>query len=753
VTGTYGSFTYTPDADFYGSDTFEYEVCDTEDLCDTAMVYITVNSVNDAPIALDDEYNLTEDTPLTIDAPGVLANDTDVDEDSLSVNSYTAPSHGTLELESDGSFSYTPDPDYCGSDSATYTVSDGNGGEATAIASFVIDCVNDPPVVSASLETQTVQYSDAIAEVTFTAVDIDSAGEHLTASASGVPANLSLSDKSCTDNATGTTCTWTLSGVVDVQVGAYSIEVVISDGELTDTDETTIIVNKEATQLTVEDVTVQYSDSVELSATLTDDDGTLLAGKSVDFVTDACSGSAPTDTDGVAVFTCGPVTLPAGDYDIEVSYAGEDTYYEASSDTGTLTVIEETTEIDVDDASVQYSDSVELSATLTDDDGTPLEGKSLSFEVAGACSGSAPTDTDGVAVFTCGPVTLPAGDYDIEVSYAGEDAYYEATTGAGTLTVEPEEVRIRFHGGNPVAVRVVESGGSSGLFDLMVRVREAYNPETDAEPTGEPLAFPGDISQAQVDMMLIPVGPGGNVSPVECVSSVADTGYDAKQTVVCSFDQVSVNTYIVQVTVHGGYFAGTSEDVLVVYDPSLGYTTGGGSFLWPGTGEITNFGFTMEYNKKGTNVKGSLLLIRHVSEDSSYQVKSNALYGLALGSETQVPSYSWASFGGKSTYLEPGWPEPIGNHEFLVYVEDHDEPGSEGSDPPVDRFWIQVRDKDGNVIQVMSMDNPATDPYNSEVLQDGNIFVPYSGGKKTNIGDPIETFENWFNLYLPMTQK
>ena len=156
---------------------------------------------------------------------------------------------------------------------------------------------------------------------------------------------------------------------------------------------------------------------------------------------------------------------------------------------------------------------------------------------------------------------------------------------------------------------------------------------------------------------------------------------------------------------------------MVVYDPSLGYTTGGDSFDWPGTEETTKAVFTMEYNKKGRNVKGSFLLIRHLGDGSTYQVKSNALYGLALGEDRKVP-FGWASFSGKTTYLEPGWPNPIGNHEFVVYVEDH-----EGAELPVDRFWIEVRDKDGNVIPVMSMDRPGDE--HAVPIYDGDIFVPH----------------------------
>jgi hypothetical protein len=188
-----------------------------------------------------------------------------------------------------------------------------------------------------------------------------------------------------------------------------------------------------------------------------------------------------------------------------------------------------------------------------------------------------------------------------------------------------------------------------------------------------------------------------------------------------------VNTYTLQVVVDGGYYTGLFEDVVVVYDPSLGFTTGGGWFYWPGTedpdndyaGDKTNFGYTMKYNKKGQKVKGSLLLIHHLSDGTKYRVKSNALEGLALGDEG---TFGWATFSGKTTYLEPGWLEPLGNHHFVAYVEDHGEPGA-----GADRFWIEVQDKDGNAV-TLSMDREAV--ANAVLLEGGNIVVPHGGGDK-----------------------
>jgi hypothetical protein len=111
-----------------------------------------------------------------------------------------------------------------------------------------------------------------------------------------------------------------------------------------------------------------------------------------------------------------------------------------------------------------------------------------------------------------------------------------------------------------------------------------------------------------------------------------------------------------------------------------------------------------------------VLLIRRLVDGSIYRVKSNAMYSLSIGELDGDDG--WASFNGKATYLEPGWVEPIGNHEFIAYVEDHDEPGHF-----VDRFWIQTMDKDGDVITVMSMLQPA--PGIAETIEGGNIVVPY----------------------------
>src|SRR5438093_13555294 len=89
------------------------------------MVALTINPVNDAPVAVNDSFTTDEDTALTVTAPGVLANDTDVDGNSLTAVVVTGPSHGALTLAADGSFTYTPAGNFNGADSFTYKANDG----------------------------------------------------------------------------------------------------------------------------------------------------------------------------------------------------------------------------------------------------------------------------------------------------------------------------------------------------------------------------------------------------------------------------------------------------------------------------------------------------------------------------------------------------------------------------------------------------------------------------------------------------
>ena len=523
-----GQFNWTPN-ETQGSGTYSVTVRVTDNgvpsLDDAETINIMVNEVNVAPV-LGAIGNRVVDE---LDALTFTATATDFDI-PINLMSFSldagAPAGATIDPVS-GVFSWTPtEAQGPGTFSVTVRVTDNgvpNLSDAETI-SVEVQEVNQPPAVTVSLASQTVDYSDDITDVTITATDGDLPAATITLTPAGVPSALTTSGSCVQDPTTGTTCSWTLSGNVDVSASTHVITINVSDGESTVSPTTTIVVEAE-----------------------------------------------------------------------------------------------------------------DATAVLDED--------------------------------------------------------------------------------NVLAVQVDAPGGNSGAFSLTVHVNETVPDNAEAGP-----AAAGDINNAVVDISLVPIGPGGSVSSTSCSETLAGAGYTGVLTVTCEFSGVPVNTYSVDATVNVvGYYDGFAESVLTVYDPSLGFATGGGWFYWPDTMDKTNYGFTMRYGKNGRNVKGNLLIIRHMADGSIYRLKSNALDGLAVG-ENEVPPFGWASFSGKATYREPGWPDPKGNYRFTTYVEDHGEPGG-----GADRVWLQVRDKDNVIMPGLSIDLPSTG--NAVVINGGNIVVPHNNSK------------------------
>ncbi len=173
--------TYTPDANYHGPDSFTFTVYDGTLSSASAMVSITVTPVNDPPVAIAQSATVDEDGTVDITLTG-----SDIDGDSLSYAVAGTPAHGTLSRIG-AVANYTPDANYHGPDSFTFTVYDGTLSSASAMVSITVTPVNDPPVAIA--QSATVD-EDGTVDITLTGSDID--GDSLNYAVAGTPAHGSV---------------------------------------------------------------------------------------------------------------------------------------------------------------------------------------------------------------------------------------------------------------------------------------------------------------------------------------------------------------------------------------------------------------------------------------------------------------------------------------------------------------------------------------------------------------------------------
>jgi hypothetical protein len=215
-----GSCTYTPDADYVGSDSFEYTVSDGQGGTDAGTVSVTVTAANDAPLAVDDLLTVAEDEP---GQAYVLDNDTDLEGDALTLTASTNGAHGTVSCTAEGTCTYTPAANYAGPDSFTYTVSDGNGGTDTGSVSLTVTPENDAPVAGDDALTTQV---DTQGDVNVLTGDADVDGDVLAIEATSDPEHGSV----FCDTASGL-CTYTPDAAY---LGPDSFTYTVTDGQATD---------------------------------------------------------------------------------------------------------------------------------------------------------------------------------------------------------------------------------------------------------------------------------------------------------------------------------------------------------------------------------------------------------------------------------------------------------------------------------------------------------------------------------------
>jgi hypothetical protein len=218
-----GSFSYIPDADFYGDDAFSYRYVVEGEVSNIATVRLRIASINDAPTAPNDDGTVMAGKPFTF-AP--LAGASDVDGDTLAATIIRAPSHGLITSNADGTFTYVADVTYVGTDSVTYQISDGKTVSDPIVLTLTVTPSNTAPVAR---DTALTILEDGRIVVDFTAFGNDGEGDVLNATVTAQPTNGVLSR-----NADGT---WTYTQAADF-FGTDELRFTLSDGQLVSAETT-----------------------------------------------------------------------------------------------------------------------------------------------------------------------------------------------------------------------------------------------------------------------------------------------------------------------------------------------------------------------------------------------------------------------------------------------------------------------------------------------------------------------------------
>ena len=409
------SVDYTPAANFNGTETITYTVSDGA-LSANGTFTITVTAVNDAPVAVANTLTVDEDS--SISNTDVIANDTDVEDDTLTLTAVSTDGTGTVAVNSDGlSVDYTPAANFNGTETITYTVSDG-ALSANGTFTITVTAVNDAPVAVAN--TLTVDEDSSISNTDVIANDTDVEDDTLTLTAVSTDGTGTVAvnsdglsvDYTPAANFNGTeTITYTVSDGTDTSEGTFTITV-------TAVNDAPVAV---ANTLTVdEDSSISNTDVIANDTDVEDDTLTLTA------VSTDGTGTVAVNSDGLSV-----------DYTPAANFNGTETItYTVSDGTdtseGTFTI----TVTAVNDAPVAIEDSLEVieDSTLTSTDvianDTDIDGDTLSLTaVSTDGTGTVAVNSDGLSVdYT------PAANFNgtETITYTVSDG---TDTSEGTFTV------------------------------------------------------------------------------------------------------------------------------------------------------------------------------------------------------------------------------------------------------------------------------------------------------------------------------
>jgi Bacterial Ig domain/Bacterial cadherin-like domain len=685
---------------------------------------VTVVNCNTVPTAVDDTYSTNEDTNLTLDDVAAGANDSPVDNDTdgqndtLTVTNVTGATHGTVDLTA-GTITFDPDTNYCGSGvdagGFNYTVSDGSLTD-TGHVTVDITCDNDPPVCTAvSITTN----EDTAGSTSPSCTDVDDTVASLTYSVTqptkGVASVASLDfdpngefeglDDTESDTTNGDFTyraydgdDYSVAANVAVTVTGVNDAPVCEDVSITTDEDTIGSVAADCSDVDGEALTISVTQPTKGVSSYVNPDLRLNPNNQY-------NGLNTGDSDTVN----GDFTYKANDSTVNSANANVAVTVTGTDDNPTITNGASSTR------TAQYTDpitSLTINATDVDNPGSDL---TFTWK-AGDCSsaGTPPNDIDKVDAAGNGSLpgsrsTTISGRYDVKPNtYNRCIVVSDGDGGSATHTiafvVTKEDASVT--GILPTEVQVGAPGGTGTAALSGTFAEDSGNPSTSlAAPNTSATAF----SETNVRFDLSPVGSGSG-------GTCTDTG--VANPVGCTISALTPDVYQVDVTIVSDWFTGGDIVSLLVFDPSLGFSTGGGTFVWPSdssrwAGSKTNFGFVgKQVNTKSW--KGSILIVIHTSA-GPYVVKTNAFNGVTNGLSGGI---WYTSMTGKATYAVPTGSNPgcstgilkCGNFTVSISAQDKAEPGK-----GIDTFKAKL----------LSPTNATLFDLAYQTITGGNIQVPH----------------------------
>ncbi|WP_170940626.1 tandem-95 repeat protein [Pseudoalteromonas sp. NBT06-2] len=376
---TDGSFSYQPNENFFGSDSFEYEVIDGEGGTDIGKATLTISSVNDNPIATDDTTSTVEETTININ---VLTNDSDVENDPLFVLSAIS-SAGIVNINSDNTLTYTPNINFIGKDVIDYTISDGNGGEDSAKVFITVINLNDDPV--ANPDTAATSEDESLF-IDVLNNDTDSDGDTLTIIAATASNSSVLA-------VVGSSLSYTPNLNFN---GSDSINYSISDGNggtASSTVNVTVFAVNDDPIATPDIQTVNEDSTVSISVLINDSD---VDGDNLSITTATASSGAVSIVDGANLSYTPNLNFNGSD---SINYSISDGNGGTASSTVNVTVLAVNDDpiAIADNQSTNEDTSVNINILSNDSD---IDGDTLSVTIATATHGSVTIETDKTLNYT-----------------------------------------------------------------------------------------------------------------------------------------------------------------------------------------------------------------------------------------------------------------------------------------------------------------------------------------------------------------